>query len=64
METVWRLCGDSVEIDIFYGDFMVKLVWRMSPLKILLGIDTNPLGKLLAYKDNLQFYHEHRKYLS
>ena len=30
LETVWRQCGDSVESDAFYGDFMVKLVWRLS----------------------------------
>ena len=30
MEIVWRLYGDSVETDTFYGDFMVKLLWRLS----------------------------------
>ena len=30
METEWRLYGDSVESDTFYGDFMVKLLWRLS----------------------------------
>ena len=25
-----RLYGDSVESVTFYGDFMVKLVWRLS----------------------------------
>ena len=28
MEIVWRQCGDCVESNTFYGDFMVKLVWR------------------------------------
>ena len=27
---VWRLYGDSEESDTFHGDFMVKLVWRLS----------------------------------
>ena len=27
---VRRLYGDSVEWDTFYGDFTVKLVWRLS----------------------------------
>ena len=25
-----RQCGDSVEIDTFYGDFMVELAWKLS----------------------------------
>ena len=28
MEIVWRQCGQ--ESDTFYGDFMVKLIWRLS----------------------------------
>ena len=27
---LWRSHGDSVESDNFYGDFMMKLVWRLS----------------------------------
>ena len=27
---IGRLYGDNVESDTFYGDFMVKLVWRLS----------------------------------
>ena len=27
---VWRLYGDGVESDTFYGDFMIKLVWKLS----------------------------------
>ena len=27
---MWRLCGDSMESDTFYGDFVVKLIWRLS----------------------------------
>ena len=30
MEIVWRCYGDSVESDTFYGDFVVKSVWRLS----------------------------------
>ena len=31
---VWRLYGDSVKRDTFYGDFTVKLVWRLSKVFI------------------------------
>ena len=27
---VWRLCGDGVKSDTFYGDLMVKLDWKLS----------------------------------
>ena len=30
MVIVWRLYGDSVENDTFYGNFMVKLVEKLS----------------------------------
>ena len=30
METVWRLYGDSMKIDTFCGDLIVKLVLRLS----------------------------------
>ena len=30
MGIVWRLYGDSVESDTCYGDFMAKLVRRLS----------------------------------
>ena len=30
MEIVWRLYGDSMGNDTFHGDFMIKLIWRLS----------------------------------
>ena len=30
MEIIRRLCQDSVGSDAFCGDFMVKIVWRLS----------------------------------
>ena len=29
LENIWQMYGDSVESDTFYGDFMVKSVWRL-----------------------------------
>ena len=26
---IWSMYGDSVESDTLYGDFMVKLIWRL-----------------------------------
>ena len=30
MKVVWRLSRDSMESNPLYGDFKVKLVWRLS----------------------------------